>query len=171
VSPARRFASLKSLIAASSYFIDLRRHLRRQIFHAINVSRDRPQFLVRIPHSIGKHSRSANPMFRDPENLRLGVFRPYDRKLRRIRVQRTCPIARLARCAVATVALIQIHFSARDQILIGWRDRISSLWRFPFYRSMHGPAHKRGFEGGSSSVGPDLSTPKPQINYSASHKK
>src|SRR5215469_4113066 len=115
-----------------------------------------PQLFVRIPRSVCKHSRAPHTVLRDPEDLRLGVFRSLRRQMRHGREQYSRIFLRLSRCAMASRALIQIHLPPCNQVLVRRRKRIRHLRRFASHRCVHRSPHHRTLKPGRRQVAAHL---------------
>ena len=77
---------------------------------------------------------------------------------------------RLSGCAVASSALVQIHFPAGNQVLVARRKRIRHLRRFTPYRSVHRSPHHRDLKPRRRQVASHLSESEEQITQSPDHQ-
>src|SRR5580700_6221547 len=89
----------------------------RQRVHSLDVGSRRPQIAVLGIHTIGKHARPANAVFRHPKYLRFSVLRPNHWQFGNDREQDGAfAIFRFSRSAMAPGATVEIKFRAREQI-------------------------------------------------------
>src|SRR6516165_88464 len=77
---------------------------------------------------------------------------------------------RLSGCAVASSALVQIHFPAGNQVLVARRKRIRHFRRFTPYRSVHRSPHHRALNPRRRQVASHLSVSEEQITQSPDHQ-
>src|SRR5262249_29690812 len=67
-------------------------------------------------------------------------------------------------------ALVQIHFSAGNQVLVARRKRIRHLRRFAPYRSVHRSPHHRALKPRRRQVASHLRESEEQITKSSDHQ-
>src|SRR5882724_18528 len=144
-------------------------HRWRQHLHPLDERRNPPQLVVRRPLAVGKHSGPSNPVFSDPEDLRLGILGPAIREPGYCRKQAVLSIelVGLARPPMASRTVAQVVFTSSDQVLIRHRDRIRNLRSFAPHRGMYRRSEQGSLPSRGWPVPAHLGIPKSQISQPA----